>query len=77
MKTLNELRAFCEGYREGMPDEDIYSADNWVVWYEYDINFAGAMYSGHARNEDSLHVDAYRAGWTDSIGDPLYSFTLD
>jgi hypothetical protein len=82
MKTLQELRAFCEGYRLAMLNErDFYgntlkSADDWVVWGEYDINFAGADYTGHAKNDNDLHVDAYKAGWTDSIGEPLHSFTI-
>ena len=79
MKTLQELRAFCEGYLEGLLalHATVPTLDDWVVWGEYDINFAGADYSGHAKNENSLHVDAYRAGWTDSIGEPLHSFTLN
>ena len=82
MKTLDELRAFCEGYRQGLiNDRSFYGTtlagcDDWVVWGEYDINFAGAEYSGHAKNDNDLHVDAYKAGWTDSIGDPLHSFTI-
>ena len=76
MKTLDELRAFCEGYHAALPDDDISGADHWVVWDEYDINLAGAVYSGHAKNNNDLHVDAYKAGWTDSIGNPLFSFTI-
>ena len=82
MKTLNELRAFCEGYRQGLiNDRSFYGTtlsgcDDWVVWDEYDINFAGADYTGHAKNDNDLHVDAYKAGWVDSIGEPLHSFTI-
>lgn len=78
MKTLNELRAFCEGYLEGLlaGNARVADIDDWVVWYEYDINFAGADYSGHAKNDNDLHVDAYKAGWTESIGDPVHSFTI-
>lgn len=76
MRTLTELRAFCEGYHQGLPDEDKCGADDWVVWGGYDINFAGYEYSGHAMSPVDLHVDAYKAGWTDSIGDPLHSFTI-
>ena len=38
MKTLNELRAFCEGYRlatiieRGFDSNTLASADDWVVW---------------------------------------------
>ena len=83
MKELNELRAFCEGYHQAAlaNDRAFYSntlagCDDWVVWGGYDINFAGADYSGHAKKDTDLHVDAYKAGWTDSIGDPLHSFTI-
>jgi len=82
MKNHLLLYAFCEGYRLAMLAEcartgdTLASTDDWVVWGGYDINFAGADYSGHAKNDNDLHVDAYKAGWTDSIGDPLYSFTI-
>ena len=82
MKTLNELRAFCEGYAQGLANDRAFygttmqGTDDWVVWGEYDINFAGADYSSHAKNDNDLRVDAYKAGWTDSIGDPLHSFTI-
>jgi hypothetical protein len=78
MKTLNELRAFCEGYLDGLMacNATVPAIDDWVVWGEYDINFAGADYSSHAKNDNDLRVDAYKAGWTDSIGDPLHSFTI-
>jgi hypothetical protein len=78
MKTLEELRAFSEGYLQGLwaCNASVQGIDDWVVWDEYDINFAGADYTGHAKNDNDLHVDAYKAGWTDSIGEPLYSFTI-
>jgi hypothetical protein len=82
MKTLNELRAFCEGYRlaliveRNFHSETLASADDWVVWDEYDINFAGADYSSHAKTNSTLRVDVYKAGWTDSIGEPIHSFTV-
>jgi hypothetical protein len=77
-KTLEELRAFSEGYLQGLwaCNASVQGIDDWVVWDEYDINFAGADYTGHAKNDNDLHVDAYKAGWTDSIGEPLYSFTI-
>ena len=82
MKTLNELRAFCEGYRQALFDlipfcnDSLANADEWVIWGGYDINFAGADYSVHAKNDNDLRVDAYKAGWTDSIGEPVHSFTI-
>ena len=78
MKELKELRAFCEGYLEGLLacNATVPAIDDWVVWGGYDINFAGADYSGHAKKDTDLHVDAYKAGWTDTPGDPLHSFTI-
>lgn len=82
MKTLQELRAFCEGYAMGIANHPealaatLEDTDDWVVWGGYDINFAGAEYSSHAKNDNDLRVDAYKAGWTDSIGEPLHSFTV-
>jgi hypothetical protein len=72
MKNHLLLHAFCEGYRLAMLNErtpagdTLASTDDWVVWGGYDINFAGADYSGHAKHDNDLHVDAYKAGWTDS-----------
>lgn len=76
MKTYEELMAFCEGYARGLHDVDKYNADDWIVWGGYDINFAGAMYSAYAKTDTDLRVNAYKAGWTDTIGDPLHSFTI-
>ena len=74
MKTLIELRAFCEGYAKALvSDRAIYGnssldtlagCDDWIVWGEYDINFAGSEYSYHAKRDVDLHVDAYKAGLT-------------
>ena len=76
MKTLNELRAFCEGYRFAAPYAPyLPGIDDWIVWGGYDIKFAGAEYSSYA-TDTNLRVDAYKAGWTGSIGDPIHSFTV-
>lgn len=78
MKTLEELKAFCEGYLAcyfGSVDMDVGGADDWVVWGGYDINLAGAEYSQHAE-DDELRCDAYKAGWVDNIGEPIHSFTV-
>jgi len=74
MKELNELRAFCEGYR--FAATDLPATDDWVVWGGYDINFAGMDYSQHAETDQDLRIDAYKAGWTDSVGEPIHSFTI-
>jgi hypothetical protein len=82
MKTLNELRVFCEGYAKGLASErDFYGntlaeCDDWVVWGEYDINFSGSVCSYHAKNDNDLHVDAYKAGWVNTPGEPIHSFTI-
>jgi hypothetical protein len=82
MKNHLLLHAFCEGYRLAMlakcdhTNDTLASTDDFVGWGGYDINFAGADHSGHAKNDNDLHVDAYKAGWTDTIGDPVYSFTI-
>ena len=75
MKTVNELRAFCEGYLMALPEEDLALTDCWVTWGDYDINLAGADHSGHARN-GQLHCDVYEADWTDCIGKAIHSFTI-
>ena len=82
MKTLSELRAFCEGYTKALANDRAFygntlaGCDDWVVWDEYDINFAGAEYSYHAKKDVDLHVDAYKAGWVDTPGEPIHSFTI-
>ena len=86
MKTLVELRAFCEGYTKALVnDRAIYGnssldtlagCDDWIVWGEYDINFAGSECSYHAKRGGDLHVDAYKAGWVDTPGEPIHSFTI-
>ena len=75
MKTLNELRAFCEGYRLGLAD-DLAGVEDWVVWGGYDINLSGSEVSGHAKEETDLHVDAYPANWVDNLPAPIHSFTI-
>jgi hypothetical protein len=82
MKTLNELRAFCEGYRLGLiTDRAFYGTtlagvEDWVVWGGYDINLSGYEVSGHAKEETDLHVNAYPANWVDNLPEPIHSFTI-
>lgn len=79
MKTEAELRAFCEGYLVAALacHASVYAWDDWVVWGGYDINFAGAEYSSLIEDDESLRVDAYKAGWKDAIGEPIHSFTIE
>ena len=78
MKTLEELKAFCEGYKQcyfGSVDMDIGGIDDWVVWGGYDINLTGCEYAQDI-DDDQLAVNAYKAGWTTDIGDPIHVFTI-
>jgi len=81
MKTLEELKAFCEGYTQGLVNDRAFygtplsGCDDWVIWGGYDINFAGSAYSQHA-DDNELRCDAYKAGWVDNIGEPIHSFTI-
>ena len=78
MKELNELRAFCEGYLEGLMacNATVPAIDDWVVWGGYDINLSGSEVSGHAKEETDLHVNAYPANWVDNLPEPIHSFTI-
>ena len=82
MKSLNELRAFCEGYRLGLTnDRAFYGAtlaglDDWIVWGGYDINLIGSEYSSNAQEENDLHIAAYPANWQDNLPEPIHSFTI-
>ena len=82
MKSLNELRAFCEGYRLGLTnDRAFYGAtlaglDDWIVWGGYDINLIGSEYSSNAQEENDLHIAAYPANWRDNLPEPIHSFTI-
>ena len=82
MKSLNELRAFCEGYRLGLTnDHAFYGAnlaglDDWIVWGGYEINLSGSEVCGHAKEETDLHVNAYPADWVDNLPEPIHSFTI-
>jgi len=79
MRTLEELKAFCEGYLACQflnIDMDVSQLDDWAIWGGYDINFAGSAYSQLA-DDGELRCDAYKAGWSDNIGDPVHSFTVN
>ena len=78
MKTLEELRAFAQGYLEGALacNATLNGFDDWVIWGGYDINFVGQDYTSEGLDDKTLHVDAYKAGWVDNIGDPLHIFTI-
>ena len=71
MKTLDELKTFCEGYRNAL--DNLASTDDWVTWGGYDINFIGSDYAEQA---DELFCIAYDANWTDNLGNPLHWFNV-
>ena len=76
MKTLEELKAFAEGYYAGIASfGDAPYTDDWVVWGGYDINFAGREYAAFTYNND-LRVNAYPAGWDGELPDPIHTFTV-
>ena len=79
MKTLNELRAFCEGYLEGLSRDnvDITGTDDWVQWGGYDINLFGSYLSVRLEDaENALTVDAYPADWEDCLPAPIHTFDI-
>ena len=43
MRTIEELRAFCDGYAHGLITmlTTLQSVDDWVVWGGYDITLQG------------------------------------
>ena len=71
-----QLKAFCEGYLYALlANGDLVDyADDWVVWDGFDINLTGREYSEQAGA--GLRVNAYPAGWKDSLPHPLYQFTV-
>ena len=77
MKTLEELKAFAEGYLEATNANGglVFYADDWVVWGGYDINLVGGNYTPFIDDEKQLKVHAYPAGWGHTLPDPIHSFT--
>lgn len=79
MRTLTELRAFCEGYLEGLRRDNasITDTDDWVMWGGYDINLFGSYLSVRLEDNDkALTVDAYPADWADVLPAPIHSFDI-
>lgn len=73
MKTLDELRAFAEGFRFGVAD--LGPVDDWIVWGGYDINIIGCAYAPDISDED-LKVVAYPAGWEGNLPDAIHVFIV-
>lgn len=78
MRTIEELKAFCEGYIDGLLacNADHHDWDDWVVWGGYDINFVGQAYTSEELGDAALLVVAYPAGWEGELPDHLHSFTV-
>jgi hypothetical protein len=76
MKTIEELKAFCEGYLACLPDAARDGADHWVQWDEYDINLFGSYYSIRIEGDNALSVDVYPRDWHDQLPDALYTFDI-
>ena len=76
MKTLNELRAFCEGYRTALLGTDLSHVDEWVVWGGYDINIFGKEWGIRIVDEQALSVDAYPLGWQGDLPEAIHTFDM-
>ena len=79
MKTIEELKTFCEGYLEGLlaSNAHINDWDDWVLWDEYDINFNGPHWDDLAPDDGkTLVCDVYKAGWGDRLPPTTYRFTV-
>lgn len=76
-----ELQAFAEGYAQALDAErnfrgdTLRRVDDWVVWRDYDINLFGADLDD-SLTPQQLRVNAYPAGWKDSLPKPLYDFVV-
>lgn len=80
MKTIEELKAFCEGYLKAKMLEhngNVEDIDDWVQWGGYDLNIFGAYLSVRLEGDTTaLSVDAYPDGWTDRLPDALHTFDI-
>jgi hypothetical protein len=78
MKTLNEIKAFCQGYVQGLAGHDVYlhEWDDWFVWEGYDIQFSGADNDELADTGTTLACTVYEAGYDQLPETPLYRFAV-
>lgn len=77
MKTLDELKIFCEGYSRAYAmnvDTDLSEVDDWLEWGGYDINLVGSYLAEQAG--DGLYVAAYPDNWTGTLPEPIHTFTI-
>ena len=82
MKTLEELKAFCEDWHKHAVAEhsgDVSGLDEWFRWGGYDLNIFGAHYSvelSDAGDNSALIVCAYPGDWSTQLPEPIHQFTL-
>ena len=82
MKTLEELKAFCNDWRnQALIDHsnDISGLDEWFEWGGYDLNIFGAYYSielDDAGDNTRLMVSAYPGGWHTQLPEAIHTFSL-
>lgn len=75
---MKELRAFCDGYIEGLGHRhgaDLQGTEDWVIWGGYDINFTGSDYT-HDLDPMQLRVNIYPVDWEGNLPDPIHTFTI-
>lgn len=81
MRTLTELRAFCEGYRlaamANLPNKDLSDLDEWFRWGGFDLNLYGSYWGIRAEGQpQTLCVEAYPEDWADVLPAPIHSFDI-
>lgn len=81
MKTLDELKAFCEGFRTASLAEesgDLSQLDEWLTWCGYQINIFGEHWGIRIEGDKTaLSVDVYPQRWKDGqLPDALHTFDL-
>jgi hypothetical protein len=80
--TDEKLKAFCEGYIQGITNErqfygvTLASFDDWVIWGEYDINFVGKEYTGENLGDYDVLAVVYPKAWKEVLPDHLDSFVV-
>ena len=76
MKTLDQIKDFCQGFHEGWiaSEGTTVHAEEWVVWDDYDINLSGRFVSPGLGDWD-LQVAVYPKDWKE-LPTPTHSFVL-
>lgn len=80
MRTIEELKAFCEGYLKAKMlehDNDVSGVDDWFRWGGYDLNIFGSYWSTRLGDSiTALSVDAYPEDWEHTLPDALHTFDV-